>query len=410
MSDDLQPDQSPIRVRRWPTEGPLLLLNGLAAAGLWYLLLRSFQSIGYIGVWAAILLLMNVAMIAAVRGSAVRLGPDQFPELHARVEQLARRVGLRRVPDAYLMQQNGALNAFATRFVRSHMIVLFSDLLEACGDNDAARDMIIGHELGHIRAGHLRARWLLMPASVLPFLGSALSRAREYTCDRYGCAAAGDREGALAGLAILSAGGRYGPFVNRGALARQRHDLRTGWMLLGEWLGSHPPLSKRVWALAPELEQAVVPAAPARLLALRTAFACVLVIAISVAGVYAYIPRLGIQRPQVKPPASKVSTTDKEPQVERDLRQLKAFVESERKRGRGLPWDSWDLYARWEAAHPNEKGPIDPFSGYWYDFESRGDAYRIWSTGPDQDTHTADDIVLDSTPGASPKRRYPKRE
>jgi hypothetical protein len=195
------------------------------------------------------------------------------------------------------------------------------------------------------------------------------------------------------------------------ALARQRHDLRTGWMMLGEWLGSHPPLSKRVWALAPELEQAAVPVARAGLLALRTAFACVLVIAISVAGVYAYLPRLGVQRPPAKTVvANSKTTTDKQPQVERDLKQLKAFVESERRRGRGLPWDSWELYARWQVAHPDDKGPIDPFSGYWYDFESRGDKYRIWSTGPDEDTNTADDIVLDSTPGAAPKRRFPKRD
>src|SRR2546430_10977084 len=61
------------------------------------------------------------------------------------------------------------------------------------------------------------------------------------TCDRYGCAAAGDREAALLGLAILSAGGRYGLHVNHAALMRQRHDLRSVWMLIGEWLGSHPP-------------------------------------------------------------------------------------------------------------------------------------------------------------------------
>src|SRR5262249_50813733 len=153
-------------------------------------------------------------------------------------------------------QHDGALNAFAMRFLRAHMIVLFSDLLEACGENTAARDMIIGHELGHIRAGHLRGRWLLMPASFVPFLGSALSRAREYTCDRYGSAAAGDPDGALLGLTILSAGGRYGPLVTRAALVEQRRDLASAWMHLGEWLGSHPPLSRRLCALAPELAAA----------------------------------------------------------------------------------------------------------------------------------------------------------
>jgi Zn-dependent protease with chaperone function len=392
-----------IRVRRWPTERPLLILNAVAAAGLWYLFLRSFQSTAFVAPWLGIVFLMNVAFVTAIRGSAVRLGPDQFPELHARVEAIARRIGLRRIPDVYLMQQDGALNAFAMRFVRKHMVVLLSDLLEACGDNVAARDMIIGHELGHIRAGHLRARWLLMPASVVPFLGSALSRAREYTCDRYGCAAAGDRDGALVGLTILAAGGRYGPMVNRTLLMEQRRDLRSAWMLVGEWLGSHPPLSKRVWALAPDLVPQTSPART-RMRVLRTAFAVVVVVVVGVAAISAYVPRITVKRtektPSYQPPANAAL------QADRDLERLKSFIEADRKRGRPVPWDVWDLYGRWEEAHPGEEEPTDPYSGYWYDYESHGDAYRLWSSGPDGDNRTADDIVLESVKGASTHRRF----
>ena len=357
--------------------------------------------------WGAFMVLTNIAFVTVVRGSAVRLGPEQFPELHARVEELARRMGFRHMPDVYLKQQDGALNAFATRFLRLHMVVLLSDLLEACGDNLAARDMIIGHELGHIRAGHLRGRWLLMPASFVPFLGSALSRAREYTCDRYGCAAAGDRDAALLGLAILSAGGRYGPQVNRAALMRQRHDLRSAWMLIGEWLGSHPPLSKRLWALAPELgpkprRRSV------RLRGLRAALAVVVVIVAGTGALAAYLPQLMKKPAQASestpPPAGAAQ------QVDRDLKRLKAFIEGERKHGRPLPWDDWDLYTRWQATHPNEKDPLDPFTaGYWYSYQWHGDAYRLWSEGPDGENRTADDIMLDSDPGASPHRRYVSR-
>jgi Peptidase family M48 len=286
--------------------------------------------------------------------------------------------------------------------------VLLSDLLEACGDNRAARDMIIGHELGHIRAGHLRGRWLLMPASFVPFLGSALSRAREYTCDRYGWAAAADRDGALLGLAILSAGGRYGPHVNHAALMRQRHDLRSVWMLVGEWLGSHPPLSKRLWALAPELEATATAPARSRLRTLRAALAVVVVIVIGAGAVRAYLPQLTMKRAhasQVKPPAA-----DATQQVDRDLKRLKALIDAERKRGRPLPWDDWDLYARWQAAHPDEKDPLDPFSGgYWYGYQWHGDSYQLWSEGPDGENRTADDIVLESGRGASPHRRYVSR-
>ena len=51
---------------------------------------------------------------------------------------------------------------------------------------------MIAHELGHIHRGHVRWHFVLAPAPLVPFLGAALSRAREYTCDRYGAAGAAD--------------------------------------------------------------------------------------------------------------------------------------------------------------------------------------------------------------------------
>jgi Zn-dependent protease with chaperone function len=240
-----------VTVERWPTELPLQALCVLASVALYALLAVTVIGLIYAAALALFFFVAHAVFMAYVRGSAVKLGPDQFPDLHRRVTEIAQRIGLDPVPDAYLMQAGGALNAFATRFLGSDVIVLFSDLLDACGDNAAARDMIIAHELGHHRAGHLRLRWLLAPGMAIPFLGGALSRAREYTCDRYGLAGAGDRDGASLGLTILAAGGKYAPQVNRQAMVRQREDLNTGWITIGEWLSSHPPLVKRIAALDP---------------------------------------------------------------------------------------------------------------------------------------------------------------
>src|SRR5689334_12008051 len=95
-----------ISVPRWPTERPLLILNALASAGFWFLFFRSPTSASFVLAYAAIAGLMNLALVTSIRGSAVRLGPDQFPELYGRVEELARRLGLRRVPEVYLKQQD----------------------------------------------------------------------------------------------------------------------------------------------------------------------------------------------------------------------------------------------------------------------------------------------------------------
>jgi Type II secretion system (T2SS), protein G len=82
------------------------------------------------------------------------------------------------------------------------------------------------------------------------------------------------------------------------------------------------------------------------------------------------------------------------------------MIERDRQRGRPVPWDIWELYSRWDEAYPTERAPIDPFSTYWYDYECHGETYRIWSLGPDGDNHTADDIILESAKGASPRPRF----
>jgi hypothetical protein len=67
------------------------------------------------------------------------------------------------------MQAGGNLNAFATRFRKANFVVLYSELLSACGDNTAARDMIIAHELGthqmwtRALAVSSAARWGFVP-------------------------------------------------------------------------------------------------------------------------------------------------------------------------------------------------------------------------------------------------------
>ena len=155
------------------------------------------------------------------------------------------------------MQGGGVLNAFATRFIGSDIVVLYTDLIEACGDDEAARDMIIAHELGHLHCGHVRWNFLIAPAMIVPFLSGALSRAREYTCDRYGRAGAGSAEGAALGLTILAAGGRLARRVDRRVLMSQHSALNTGWMTLGQWLSTHPPLVKRIAQVDPSLRRSV---------------------------------------------------------------------------------------------------------------------------------------------------------
>jgi len=194
MSSPVLSTSPDIRVERWPSEIPLFVLALLVSAGLWLLAVITIIGLVYGVMLGLFFFAMHLALVARVRGNGVRVGPTQFPEVHAAVERLAIRIGMKTVPEAYLIQGGGVLNAFATRFGRSDIVILYTDLLEACGDDHEARDMIIAHELGHLACGHVRWNFALAPALLVPFLSGALSRAREYTCDRYGRAGAGTAE------------------------------------------------------------------------------------------------------------------------------------------------------------------------------------------------------------------------
>jgi Zn-dependent protease with chaperone function len=145
---------------------------------------------------------------AGIRGSAVRLSRRQFPAIYAVKEDFARRLGLKRDPEIYLMSGNGALNAFAASTFGYDFVVIHSELFSNTYEkNKDALVFIIGHDLGHLRLGHTRLWYQLSTAYVdrVPLLRGFLSRAREFSCDRHGAYLAPQGEEGL----VLLAAGRY---------------------------------------------------------------------------------------------------------------------------------------------------------------------------------------------------------
>lgn len=391
-------------VEPWPTENTLYFFVLLSAILLWIVLAVSIIGLAYVVIFGLVFFFMHLAFVAHVRGNGVRLGEEQFPELHRRVVEVSHRLGVWQVPETYVMQAGGALNAMATRFLGRDLMILYSDLLEACGDDESARDMIIGHELGHVRSGHLRWHWFLLPGLLIPFLGTALSRAREYTCDRYGLAAVDDREGALRGLAILAAGPVYGRRTNLKALAHQRVDLDTGFMTLGEWLSTHPPLSKRIAALDPRLLPA---GGPWRRGPLRAGLGLTGIVAVPfVLGTWAAVRLPGwveeiseaaaVQQEAARDPAAARAAVD------RDFARLSGVIESFRSANGRLPRSIVEVQEAWTEAFPSEPVPLDPFDGYSYGYETAEWGYVLWSSGPDGVPNTGDDIAFEQEVAAGP--------
>ena len=189
------------------------------------------------------------ALISYIKGTGVRITEEQFPDLKQQIAACCRKLDVDKEPEAYLLQMGGALNAFATRFFGRDFLVLYSEVVDGLAHNPDALNFYIGHELGHIRRKHLRWSTVLMPASVLPLVGAAYSRAREYTCDRHGLAACDNPLNAEHGLAVLAAGGKRARTMNLDAYAGQAGQTEGFWMSFHELVGDYPWLVKRMVAV-----------------------------------------------------------------------------------------------------------------------------------------------------------------
>jgi Zn-dependent protease with chaperone function len=199
-------------------------------------------------------------MIGQIRGNGVRVSERQFPELMAMARQQSRRLDMQ-VPDVFVVQSGGILNAFATRFLGRNFVILYSDVLAlATQKGEKAVSFVLGHELGHVKRRHMTRRALLYPAMIVPFLGSAYSRACEYTCDRIGNAL--EPEGSVDGLLVLAAGRDLYNQVDAEAYAEQRRTESGFFVRLAEILATHPNLTKRVAVLGGSRPRQVLAAQP----------------------------------------------------------------------------------------------------------------------------------------------------
>jgi Zn-dependent protease with chaperone function len=215
------------------------------------LLVVSIVGIVYIVIGAIIGLMVHGLFIGSIRGNGIRVSEKQFPEVYRIASQFANQMGLNPMPAIYVLQAGGLLNAFATKFLGRSFVVIYSDVLElayAKGEPELA--FVICHELAHIKRKHLTWRWLLYPSMLVPFLGTAYSRACEYTCDRF--AAHYKTDGAVGGLLVLASGKKLYRNVNPQEFSNQAYTERGFWVWFSEVLSTHPNLPKRVNALGLE--------------------------------------------------------------------------------------------------------------------------------------------------------------
>ena len=191
-------------------------------------------------------LFAHSALISWVRGNGVLLSAQQLPDLRERFDACCAKLGIADQPEAYLLQGNGILNAFATRFLGRHYIVILSDTVDAMQAHPDGVNFYFGHELGHVRMKHLTGALLRAPVLWLPLLGAAYSRAKESTCDRHGRACCESPETAARALVALAAGAQRWRMVDLAAIEAQAALSSGFWMSYHELVGGYPWLTKRV--------------------------------------------------------------------------------------------------------------------------------------------------------------------
>ena len=246
----------PARPKRHPWEIGLLVLVIVFSVVLYLLTIAIVLSGHHNMLWLLILatpILLYIGrglMMGRQRVNGVKMSPTQFPEGYRLVVEAAQRFGLSEVPDAYVVLGNGQINAFANGHGFRRYVVVYSDLFEIGGQarDPEALAFIIGHEVGHIAAGHASYwRQLSQLATRIPFLGMALSRSMEYTADNHGYALR--PEGARKAIGVLSAGKYLLRSVDFDAMADRANSERGFFPWLANMLNSHPVHTWRAAAL-----------------------------------------------------------------------------------------------------------------------------------------------------------------
>lgn len=211
-----------------------------------------FSIIGIIIIGALVLFsyFLHAYSMASIRRNGVRISEQQFPDIYAKAEMLAQKMELEAMPNIYVMESQGLLNAFATRFFGKEMVVIFSEIFDLHEENREEELMfVLAHEFAHLKRRHVLVHFFLLPAMYVPFLGEAYMRACEYTCDRYAAYYVGNLEASKEALVMLAVGKKLSGRVNQEAFVQQINEEQGFFSWISEKLSTHPDLPKRINAL-----------------------------------------------------------------------------------------------------------------------------------------------------------------
>lgn len=188
---------------------------------------------------------------SSARRDAVQIGSEQFPEIYSIASRYAKILGLKKVPQIYIMQKGGMLNAFASYFFFRNYVIINSDVFDIAylkhKDVDAL-SFLLAHEMAHIAFSHTKI-WYnfgILTSKYVPILFPALSRAMEYSCDNVAKSICPE---GLHGAFIMVAGKHLYKEINVEAYLKQARNTKGWFEFYGNLMSTHPIPVRRIPAL-----------------------------------------------------------------------------------------------------------------------------------------------------------------
>lgn len=184
---------------------------------------------------------------------ARRVTPQSVPELAVLAQNAEKRLQPGEVQ--YFIAPSKAINAYTFGLSSPKAVVLYAGIFQVMDRDELT--FILGHELGHVALGHTWLNSLIGGMAGIPSPWSAAmlmtgaflwwNRSCEYSADRAGLLACGKPEKAVSALIKLAAG----PEADTPAELQQVYQKLDAeddslWGNLGELLGTHPMLIKRI--------------------------------------------------------------------------------------------------------------------------------------------------------------------
>ncbi len=200
--------------------------------------------------WATLVIaLLSIIYIrmqqAQLLGNALEITESQMPELFNIINKQQQKLGIGGT--RFFITQNPNPNGFTIGYPKAS-VVLTSSLVEGLSTDELS--FVIGHELGHVKAGHNFILTFISPFGtnnpIATYLFSFWQRKAEYTCDKCSLILNKKIEPAVDALMKISIGMNLINKIDLISYKKQMINSESKVTQLSELLFSHPLTTNRV--------------------------------------------------------------------------------------------------------------------------------------------------------------------